>query len=168
MQAKISTIQCDPVQFVDDRAHNGGKESKLKNQFLMRGVALIAIALFFGVQALTYNIGTFANAGAGLFPLLVSSAVLLMGVITVFQARVEDGKQLTFQLKNLMLIMSSLIGFGLISAYINMLLATVFLVFVSSLAAADYSLKRNLAITAVLIAIAFTFRYLLGLQIPLI
>lgn len=41
------------------------------NQKVMRGLALIAVALFFGVQAWTYHLGTLAKAGAGLFPLMV-------------------------------------------------------------------------------------------------
>ena len=47
-------------------------------------------------------------------------------------------------------------------------LAIVYLVFVSSLAGADYSVRRNLKISAVLIGLAAGFHYLLGLSLPLL
>lgn len=82
----------------------------MKNQALLRGIVLIAIAIFFGGQAMTYDIGTFANAGPGLFPLVVSSIVCLIGAITVFRATTQDGKKFSFRIKNITLIMLSLVG----------------------------------------------------------
>lgn len=51
------------------------------NQKVMRGPALVAVALFFGVLAAGYHVGTLAKAGAGLFPLMVSGAVGLIGPV---------------------------------------------------------------------------------------
>jgi hypothetical protein len=48
-----------------------------------------------------------------------------------------------------------------------MIVGIVFLVFCVSFAGTSYSVARNLKICAGLIAIAFVFRYLLGLQLPL-
>jgi hypothetical protein len=48
-----------------------------------------------------------------------------------------------------------------------MILGIVFLVFCSSFAGTSYSITRNLKISAGLIAVAFAFRHLLGLQLPL-
>jgi hypothetical protein len=57
----------------------------MANQNAVRGVVLSAIALCFGVTALRYPIGSFAHAGAGLFPLLVSALLLLLGLITLIR-----------------------------------------------------------------------------------
>jgi hypothetical protein len=48
-----------------------------------------------------------------------------------------------------------------------MIVGIVFMVFVASLAATSRSWKRNLQISAGLIAVAFGFQKLLGLNLPL-
>lgn len=138
------------------------------NQKVMRGLALIAVALFFGVQAVSYQLGTLARAGAGLFPLMVSGAVGLIGVVMLVQARFEQAEPMHFNLKNIAIIMVSLVGFVLVAQHVGVIAAIVYLVFVSGLAGADYSVVRNLKISAVLIAIAAAFHYLLGLSLPLL
>ena len=138
------------------------------NQKVMRGMALIAVALFFGVQAVGYHLGTLARSGAGLFPLMVSGAVGLIGAVMLVQARFEQPEPMQFNLKNIAIIMVSLIGFVLIAQHLNVIAAIVCLVFISGLAGAEYSVARNLKISAVLIAIAAAFHYLLGLNLPLL
>jgi hypothetical protein len=140
----------------------------MKNQKVMRGVGLIAFALFFGVQAITYELGSFEKAGPGLFPLLVCSIITLIGAVMIFEARFEEPEAMRPIGRNVFIILGSLVGFVLISKFVDMLLAIVFLVFVSTLAATDYSVIRNVKICAVLIAIAFAFQQLLGLQLPLV
>ncbi len=138
------------------------------NQKVMRGLALIAVALFFGVQASTYHLGNLARAGAGLFPLMISGTVGLIGLVMLVQARFEQAEPMSFNPKNIAIIMASLIGFVLIADHLNVILAIVYLVFASGLAGADYSVVRNLKISVVLIAIAAGFHYLLGLNLPLL
>ena len=138
------------------------------NQNVIRGLALIVIALFFGGQAATYHVGTLARAGAGLFPLMVSSIVGLIGVVMLVESRFEERKPMTFNGKNTAIVLASLIGFVLIADHLNVTLAIVFLVFVSTLAGSDYSVVRNLKISAALIAIAFGFHQFLGLNLPLL
>jgi hypothetical protein len=138
------------------------------NRKVMRGLALITVATFFGVQAAGYHLGTLAKAGPGLFPLMVSGAVGLIGVVMLVQARFEQAEPMGFNLKNIAVIMVGLIGFVLIAEHLDVVLAIVYLVFVSSLAGADYSVRRNLKISAVLIGLAAGFHYLLGLSLPLL
>ena len=59
----------------------------MNDRNLVRGLFLIAIALAFGLQSLRYPIGSFSHAGAGLFPLMVSSLLLLIGLITAVRSR---------------------------------------------------------------------------------
>ena len=138
------------------------------NQNLMRGVALIAIALFFGVPSAGYPLGSFARAGAGLFPLMISVVLGLIGLAMVVKSRFEPAEAMHFNVRNMAIILASLIGFVLIAEHLMMLPAVLYLVFVSALAGDGYSWRRNLKISAVLIAIAFGFRYFLGLQLPLV
>ncbi len=139
----------------------------MNDRNLVRGLFLVAISLFFGLQALRYPIGTFAHAGAGLFPVMVSSLLLLIGVITVVRSRFDPRVAMEFNLGNIAVILASLCGFALISAYLNMIAGIVFMVFFSSFAASSHSVVRNLKVSAGLVAMAFAFQKLLGLNLPL-
>jgi hypothetical protein len=139
----------------------------MNDRTLVRGLFLVAISLAFGLQALRYPIGTFSRAGAGLFPLIVSSLLLLIGIITVVRSRFETRLAIDFNLKNIAIILASLCGFALISAYLNMIAGITFMVFFSSLAARTYSPVRCLKVSAGLIAVAFAFQKLLGFNLPL-
>lgn len=139
----------------------------LSNRDFLRGLALIGIALLFGVPALQYPIGTAARAGPGMFPLAVSTLLLLVGVATIVRSRVMAPVPMTFGIRNVGLILGSLVAFAVVSLTVNMALAIVVLVFCAALAAPPYSVLRNLQIAAVLIAIAFGFQQLFGLELNL-
>ena len=128
----------------------------------------MAIALIFGlVSFFNYKIGEFARSGPGLFPLLVSCLLFLIGLLTVVRSHFVDPVPLKYNLKNIVLILLGLCGFVLISQFLNMIVGIVFLVFCTSFAGSSYSVVRNLKISAVLIGIAFVFKSLLGLNLPL-
>ena len=127
----------------------------------------MAISLAFGLQALRYPIGQFSRAGAGLFPLMVSSLLFLIALITVVRSRFDERVHLNFNVKNIALILASLCGFAVVSQHLNMIAGIVFMVFCSSFAGTSYSVVRNLKVSAGLIAVAFAFQKLLGLNLPL-
>jgi hypothetical protein len=135
---------------------------------LARGLFLAAVALAFGIGSLRYPIGDFARAGPGLFPLMVSILLLVVAVVTIIQSRFIERQPLEFNFKNIALILGALCGFALVSHFVNMVLGIIFMVFVGTLAGTSYSWKRNLQIAAGLIAVAFAFQKLLGLNLPLL
>jgi hypothetical protein len=140
----------------------------MNDRNLVRGLFLIAIALGFGLTSLRYPIGQFSRAGPGLFPMLVSGLLFLIGVITVARSRFVERVPLDFKLKNIALILASLCGFAVISEHLNMIAGIVFMVFCASFAGtASYSVIRNLKISAGLIAVALAFQKLLGFSLPL-
>jgi Tripartite tricarboxylate transporter TctB family len=134
---------------------------------LIKGCVLVAIALAFGLQSLHYPLGTFSRMGPGMFPLLVSGLLLLLGVAILVRSRLVKRVPIVFNGRNIVLILASLCGFALISEHLNMIAGIVFMVFCASLAGTSYSVARNLKIAAGLIAVAFAFQKLLGLQLPL-
>jgi hypothetical protein len=140
----------------------------MRNRLLARGLVLVAIALCFGIPASTYQVGTFSRAGPGLFPLLISCVVGLIGVVMVVRSRVEKSEPMTIVFRNILIVLASLVGFVVIAEHLKVIAAVVYLVFVSTLAGSDYSIRRNLKICAVLIAVAFAFHTFLGLSLPLI
>jgi len=139
----------------------------MNDRNLVRGLFLAALALGFGIGALRYPIGSFAHAGPGLFPLMVSSLLLVVAVITIARSRFVPKVPLGFGLKNIGLLLLALCGFALISQHFKMLAGIVFMVFVASLASASFSWSRNVKIALGLIAVGFAFQKLLGLNLPL-
>ncbi|HTP74440.1 MAG TPA: tripartite tricarboxylate transporter TctB family protein [Burkholderiaceae bacterium] len=140
----------------------------MKDRTLARGLFLIAIALVFGLGSLRYRIGEFSHAGPGLFPLLVSGLLLLLGVITVVRSRFVERQRIEVNLKNIALVLTGMVGFVLLSEYLNMMAGIAFMVFCVTFAGTSYSVVRNLQITAGLIGIAWALHELLGLNLPLL
>ncbi|WP_233238694.1 tripartite tricarboxylate transporter TctB family protein [Bordetella sp. LUAb4] len=138
------------------------------NRNFVRGLFLIVFALVFGGAAARYPLGTFARFGPGLFPLLISGCLLLIGLITVLRSRLVAPVPLDYNFKNILIILVSLCGFVIVSHFLNMLLGIVFLVFCSTLAGTSYSWVRNVKISLGLIAVAFAFKHLLGLSLPIL
>ena len=139
----------------------------MNNRNFVRGLCLIAIALLFGGVALNYKIGELSRSGPGLFPLVVSCFLLLIGLLTVVRSHYVEQVALDYNVKNIALILLSLVGFAVISQHLNMILGIIFLVFCSTFAGTSYSVLRNIKISLGLIAVAFVFKNLLGLGLPL-
>ena len=139
----------------------------MNNRVVVRGLFLMGIALLFGLNSLRYQLGNLGRAGPGLFPLMVSGILFLIGAITVAYARFSEPERLDYSIKNISIILLSFVGFALISQFVNMIAAIVFLAFFSTLAGTSYSLVRNLKIAIGLVIVAFAFKDLLGLNLPL-
>lgn len=139
----------------------------LNNRNFVRGLCLMAIALLFGGVSFNYTMGELSRSGPGLFPLLVSSFLFIIGALTVVRSHFVDPVPLDYSVKNIAIILLSLVGFSVISQFANMILGIVFLVFCATLAGTSYSLLRNIKISAGLVAVAFGFQHFLGLNLPL-
>jgi len=140
----------------------------MNDRNLLRGLFLLAISLSFGLASLRYPIGQLNRAGPGLFPLLVSSLLFLIGLITVIQSRFVERMPLDISLKNIAIVIASLCAFALVSRHVNMIAGITVMVFVASFAGtATWSVLRNLKIAAGLIAVALAFQKLLGFNLPL-
>ena len=88
---------------------------------LVRGLVLMAIALVFGLGSLNYSIGQFSRAGPGLFPLMVSCLLFLIGLISVVPSRFVAVVPLSYNMKNIALVLLGLCGFALLSQHLNMI-----------------------------------------------
>ena len=140
----------------------------MNDRNVARGLFLGAISLSFGLASLRYNIGSLGHAGAGLFPLMVSGLLFVIAVLTLVRARFVHRVPLDFTVKNIALLLSALCAFALISKFVNMTAGIAVMVFVAAFAGtSSYSILRNLKIAAGLIAVAFAFQKLLGLNLPL-
>jgi hypothetical protein len=139
----------------------------MNDQNLWRGLFISAVAVAFGAAAARYPLGDLAHVGPGLFPLMVSGLLLLVGVTMMARCFFVEKQPIDFRFRNVTIILASLCGFAFVSQVLNMIAGIVFLVFFSGIAASSYSWKRNIKISVVLILIAFAFRNFLGLNLPL-
>src|SRR5258708_20200644 len=140
----------------------------MNDRNLVRGLFILAISLAFGLGSLRYQMGQFSRAGPGLFPLLVSSLLFLIGLITVVRSRFVERVPLNFNMKNIAIILASLCGFAVISEHLNMIAGIVFMVFCASFAGtSSHSVIRILKLSAALIAISLAFQKLLNFNLPL-
>lgn len=139
----------------------------MTNRNFVRGLCIMAIALLFGLLAFNYKIGQLSRSGPGLFPLMVSSFLFLIGLITTVRSQFDAPVPLNYNVKNIALVLLSLCGFVVASEYINMIVGITFMVFCSTFAGTSYSVVRNIKISVGLIAVAFAFKNFLGLNLPL-
>jgi hypothetical protein len=139
----------------------------MNDRNLARGLFLIAISLAFGLTAARYPIGDFARAGPGLFPVVVSCMLLLIGIATVVQSRFVPKVHLGLHVRNIAIILGSLCTFALVTLFVNMMVAIVAMVFIATLAGTTYSWKRNIKISIGLCLMALVFAKLLGMNLPL-
>ena len=126
-----------------------------------------SIALAFGLESMRYSFGSFIRPGPGLFPLIVATLLLLIGLATVVRSRFVERVHLDINLKNIAIILASLSGFALLSQHLNMLVGITFMVFCAAFAGSSYSIVRNLKVAAGLMGVALAFHKLLGLNLPL-
>ena len=139
----------------------------MNNRHLLRGLFLIAISLAFGIGALEYRIGHFDRAGPGLFPLMVSCLLLLIGIATIIRSRFLERLPMEFNYRNIAIILASLCGFAIVSEHFKMIAGIIFMVFCASFAGGHFDFWRNIKIAAGLIGIALIFQKLLGFNLPL-
>jgi hypothetical protein len=134
---------------------------------MARGLAFIGVALIFGIQSTRYPLGDLAHAGPGLFPLLVSGIVGAIGLLLVVSSRFQAVVRLEFNIRNIAVVLGSLIGFAVLTQFVGALIGVVFLVFFSALAGERYDWKRNVRISLALMLIAYLFCAVLGVGLRL-
>lgn len=139
----------------------------MNDRNLLRGLFLIVVSLGFGLGSLRYSIGQFSHAGPGLFPLMVSCLLLLIGVVSVVRSRFVEPEHMTFNFRNIAIILGSLASFALVSEFVNVTAGIVAMVFLSAFSASTYSVARNIKISIGLFLVALAFHKLLGLNLVL-
>lgn len=137
------------------------------NQNVGRGLLLAAVALFFLVQTPSLTIGSLSRPGPGLFPLMVASLLLTIGLVILVRSRFIEAVPFDFHFRNIALVAASLLCFAVISEYVNMFAGIAVMATMVSFASDDFSIRRAATIAGVLCLVAFAMKRLLGVQLPL-
>lgn len=142
---------------------------------LMAALLFVVIGLVAFVIALDYEVGTVRRLGPGVFPLMVSGLLVLLGVglaIQVFLSGKFNGvpslKPRFETVRALFFVLASLLAFALLVRPAGLFIATAVQVFVVTRAEAGRPVLGSLVLALSLAVIAAAiFIYGVGLPIPL-
>lgn len=141
-----------------------------KNKDFNAGLSFI----FFGIGAMVfstgYQLGTSAKMGPGYFPFALGGVLTGLGLVTALRSLSRgEGvrKARSFRAKPVVLVLSSVILFGLFLRPLGLIFSTVILIIVSSMASDEFKKKEAILNAFVLLAIVLIiFVYILKFQIP--
>lgn len=135
------------------------------------GVMFAAFGLFFAWFATDYPMGTAARMGPGYFPFWLGVITALLGAMIALSAMRPGAKQDKvgkFDFRVNLLVLGSVVLFGLLLRPLGLYVSLAVLVIVSSLASHEFGWKVTLANTVFLIVFSYlAFVRGLGLIFPL-
>jgi hypothetical protein len=130
------------------------------------------IFIAFGVAAIVigsnYALGSAARMGPGYFPRILGILLMVLGSALSLRALKINGDPIPrWHWKPMLVVLGSVIAFGVLVNYIGLVLATIGLVFCSSAASHEFKPKEALVSGVLLAALAVgVFIYGLSLQLP--
>jgi hypothetical protein len=132
------------------------------------GVLFIVLGGAGFTMALDYSMGTASRMGPGYFPRWLGGLLVALGLILVLRSLKLKGAAIAFPtLKPLLIVLGSVLLFALTVTRIGLVLATILVVLLSSIASHEYRWKESIvAALALAVFVVITFRYGLDLQLP--
>lgn len=134
------------------------------------GLLFVLFGTATAVLARTYQIGTAAKMGAGYFPFALGCMLTMIGLVILLRSLSwvrGKRKTLSFQARPVVFVLCSVILFGLFLRPLGLLLSTVILVVVSSMASYDFKMRQSFLTALVLLAmVLIVFVFFLKFQIP--
>ena len=131
----------------------------------------IGIGAAFAFQATTYSMGSAARMGPGYFPFWLGIVLALMGAIVLLNAlskRAEETTISRFDFRILLLVVGSVVLYGLVLRPLGLYLSVFLLVVISSLASHEFNWKVAIANGLFLVLFSYlAFIRGLGLIFPL-
>jgi hypothetical protein len=141
------------------------------HQDFWAGLLFIATGAFFAGFATNYSIGTAAKMGPGYFPLGIGLLQMVLGAIVMLSSMrksTTEEKIARFDFKSMLLVLGSVVLFGLLLKPLGLALSLLILIGVSSFASHEFSWKATVANAIVLISLCLgVFVWGLKLQFPL-
>ena len=132
---------------------------------LFAGFGLVAVVL-----GATYPAGTAARMGPGYFPRALGIMLIVLGAILIIKSLRTTGARISMPtLKPLVVVLCSVVLFGLTVVPLGLVLATMLLVLASSVASHEFRWKEASIASVVLAAfVVAVFGYGLKLQLPIL
>ena len=124
----------------------------------------------FGVAAIAigggYPLGVAARMGPGYFPRILGILLIVLGAVVTLRALRLDGAKITLESpRPLLIVLGSIVLFGLTARPLGLVVATILLIVVSSAASTEFRWKEALISGVILATLAVAgFIWGLGLQ----
>jgi len=124
-----------------------------------------------GVLAITvgsrYALGTAARMGPGYFPRILGILMIVLGLLLAFRSLRLKGEAVpAWHWRPVVLVLGSVVVFGLVVKTVGMAIATVILIVVASLGSHEFRL-RDALISGVLLAVLCVGVFVVGLNLQL-
>lgn len=127
-------------------------------------ISLGIFAIYFGSR---YNLGTAARMGPGYFPRILGILLLVLGAIITVRGLSTHGDPVpTWKWRPTVVVLGSVVVFGLIVAKIGLAISTVVLILLASAASHEFRPKEAI-IAGVLLAALATGVFVIGLHLQL-
>ncbi len=133
------------------------------------GVLFIALGIFAIVIGSNYSLGTAARMGPGYFPRILGILLIVLGAIVAFSGlRVPGVKIAAWHWRPTLVVLGSVVVFGLIVDKLGMAITTVLLIVGSAAASHEFRPREALISGVILSALAVgVFVVGLGVQLPI-
>jgi hypothetical protein len=131
------------------------------------GVLFVAVGIGTLVLGSKYTLGSAARMGPGYFPRMLGILLVVLGGILALRALATDGPPVPrFRWWPTVLVLGSVVMFGLIVQTVGLALSTLVLILVASAASREFRWKEALVAGGVLATLA-TAVFIIGLKLSL-
>lgn len=133
------------------------------------GLIFVTLGAAFVALALQYRLGDLHRIGPGLFPTLIGSVLVGLGLIVAGRALVLEGPAIErIQARPLLVSLAAIVLFALALQWLGVVVAIAVLVLVGAYASRDVRIPQVLALAVFLVVFSIAiFAWLLGLPLPL-
>ncbi len=136
------------------------------------GLLFILFGVASTVFGRSYEIGTAAKMGPGYFPFILGLVLTTLGSVISLRS-LSKGKTTrrkgSIQIRPAVLILSSIVLFGLLLLPFGLVVSTILLIFISSMASDEFKIRvAILNALVLLIVVLVVFIYFLQFQIPVL
>jgi hypothetical protein len=133
------------------------------------GLIFVAFGLGAIIIGSNYSLGSAARMGPGYFPRILGILLLLLGAALSLRALKIKGDALPrWYWRPILIVLSSVVAFGLLVTHLGLVFSTIGLIFVSSAASREFRPKEALISGVLLAALAVAvFVFGLNLQLPI-
>jgi hypothetical protein len=134
---------------------------------LVAGLMFIVIGITAIVIASSYTLGTAARMGPGYFPRILGILMIVLGAIIALRSLRTSGPPLPgWKWRPVLVVLGSVIVFGLVVNWLGLVLSTILLILMSSAASTEFRPKEA-AISGVLLAALVVGVFVIGLKLQL-
>ena len=134
---------------------------------LYAGLLFVAFGVFAIVVARDYPLGSAARMGPGYFPRLLGILLIILGgALSLIALRGEGAPLPGWKWRPISIVLLSVVAFGLVLTHAGLVLSTIGLIFVASMASREFRLKEAV-LSGILLAALSVGVFVIGLKLQL-